>query len=123
MREVKFRAWDEYYSRMYEVHTVDISIPPLLTVWPKDPYESIAIHQEHLMQYTGLKDKNGVEIYEGDVVKFIGWGYTGYVAFENCEFITKNNMDKDYALSPKDGTDFEVIGNIHEHPELLQEVK
>jgi uncharacterized phage protein (TIGR01671 family) len=71
------------------------------------------------MQYTGLKDKNGKEIYEGDIVSFV-YDHTGSVWTmavdwdeKNAMFILKGNS---VSLSEFDG---EVIGNIYENPDLL----
>jgi uncharacterized phage protein (TIGR01671 family) len=74
-----------------------------------------------LMQYTGLKDKNGVEIYEGDVVEakgyyqdkyIIEWVYDGWEIFDG-----KDGVVADFDEWEK----LEVIGNIYENPELLED--
>ena len=74
-----------------------------------------------LMQYTGLKDKNGVEIYEGDIVKWSHLGGEKYVIYYNeseCHFFAKPT-DEDEIESYLDSTHMEYVGNIHENPELL----
>jgi uncharacterized phage protein (TIGR01671 family) len=72
-------------------------------------------HDSPLMQYTGIKDKNGVEIYEGDILKWNAkeWG---------CEFNEVVEWDFDLLNARKyDWAEWcEVIGNIHENPELLE---
>lgn len=105
MREIKFRAWDEE-NGMYVVQNL---------YFDKEGNLAMPYHTEkmgvYVMQYTGLKDKNGKEIYEGDIV------YSTYYR-HNIEIEDIFTMYKwfDYPESEE----FEIIGNIYENPELLK---
>ena len=107
MREIKFRAWHKNAKCMCENATTDL------------------LDRDYLefMQYTGLKDKNGTEIYEGDIVQFKNsfGGLTGVVRYyANCKpIIDKNKRSVDIAECNEE--DLEVIGNIYQNPELLKE--
>ena len=103
MREIKFRAWDKK-DGMFNVIT--ISFDDDLVEHPNGMmYENCK-----LMQYTGLKDKNNKEIYEGDIVKW-------YNGIEEVFFGDGKFQAGVYLLDEKE---FEVIGNIYENPELLK---
>lgn len=89
--------------------------------WTKDPYQFEVIH-ETVGQFTGLTDKNGTKIFEGDIVMM-----NGLLSNNNVDVIV-NKID---CFSPifssqpistliSIGLSFEVIGNIHDNPELLQ---
>ena len=129
MREIKFRAWDKKEKK----------IVPVRAVYFKDDRDKfkgsviVSLEENHdnhdninnfeLMQFTGLKDKNGKEIYEGDIVaNKRDWGIViGQVMFyegsfdifdkEECYF---NSLDQEN----RNGR-IEVIGNVYENPELL----
>ena len=118
MREIKFRAYDNLLKIMFsnkdiKLHNGDIFLG--------DEGEYERIEDCELMQYTGLLDKQGVEIYEGDIIEnSIGEKY--YVYFDiGCFFIHNIGHATDYHdISMYKCNSFgSVIGNIHENEELL----
>jgi len=107
---IKFRAWSKTDKRMIWWDEMSKNSHGLLRYLTRDDMYA-------LMQYTGIKDKNGVEIYEGDVVRAWG-GECHYGVWEFEKTITVNDHFGDvYELSHFEY--LEVIGNVHEHPELL----
>ena len=76
-------------------------------------------------QYTGMKDKNGERIFEGDVIKRLWLGaeiiYCVRYDGEDAHFIGKAMNKSGFTTFDNDGEMFEVIGNIHDNPELLEE--
>lgn len=88
-----------------------------------DEYISVQVNPETVGQYTGLTDKNGKKIFEGDIVK---WYMNFVVVWQRCHYVLKkdvNNESLDYVLSCFSGNELEVIGNIHDNPELLKGVE
>jgi uncharacterized phage protein (TIGR01671 family) len=120
-REIKFRAWGKYDKKMVVVKANDFqSIDGRLFV-----------HDAELMQFTGLKDRNGKEIYEGDIVartlgselwsnEEVFWS-NELASWRACE-VGKGRVHRMdlHAESESGGYQYEVIGNIYENPELLK---
>jgi uncharacterized phage protein (TIGR01671 family) len=131
MREIKFRAWQKHHKRMLEVVNIDFR-NNLLTA---DYGEGVAprlntfdIEDFKVMQHTGLKDKNGKEIYEGDIVD--SWSgldthkmYIREVVKKEEEPRLDFNPSTGFTLCKGNEHLFEVIGSIYENPELLEETK
>lgn len=138
MRTIKFRAWDKKTNKMYHFDSQ----------WLCEEYTSLAFRikeeQEcggwcfdfdkklmtNFMQFTGLQDKNGTDVYEGDVVRYdLGereeklteerYSY-GHVVFEYGAFCVIEEGLVDYLTDTGETTPWEVIGNIYQNPELLK---
>lgn len=122
MREIKFRAWSKEFKKMFYCEKGGLSF----LAFHCDYWEwKIAVINDLitpdngvLMQYTGLKDCKGREIYQGDVV--INELYTPAKA---TIVAWKNILDTyPFQYWEQDGKDFNVLGNIYEHPHLLEEI-
>jgi uncharacterized phage protein (TIGR01671 family) len=124
MREIKFKFWNKRNNR-----------------WENDPLATIQTHYQNPFgnselvpcQYTGLKDKNEKEIYDGDIIEFrevagigsgfgcIGFynfGWQMYFAIHKDNYINKDNWESLYNF---ESPEMEIISNVYEHPNLLEE--
>lgn len=137
MREIKFRAWDKKNKKMLQprawrfkgwlgvIKTIHMTNTDILgTKTPPDvsPTENLkpsrSLKEFTLMQYTGLRDKNGKEIYEGDLVNFPTGSSINYkVMFKNAGWYW--GMKTPIGSMHKAHAELEVIGNIYESPELI----
>lgn len=119
MREIKFRAWDKTFKEMdYDVQNV--SRKRIIGESACESFQEVIDSWEfELMQYTGLKDKNGTEIYEGDIVHFSDWPNKA-IAYRDMYFAGFSLKGTELFLSDFDAQRMTVIGNIYEHPHLLE---
>ena len=135
MREIKFRGksvknCEWLYGYLFPRSLLE-DADYLEPLWIASGFENecMAVDTESIGQYTGLHDKNGKEIYEGDIVKFEDVsGYKDGCASviwheDSCGYYLENDDDNIYDtlydFTPS--YQMEIIGNIHENPELLEE--
>ena len=142
MREILFRGksletqkWLEgFYLKSPEFDNDGIAV-----ITTETPRRANYVYKETIGQYTGLTDKNGKRIFEGDVIRFQKFKdeplWIGVVVYENCLYIAKGVMPLSYEkregekaakhgfevqVSGINKSTIEVIGNIHDNPELLK---
>ncbi|HNA25184.1 MAG TPA: YopX family protein [Nitrospira sp.] len=141
MRPIKFRVFDTHHKCIRQAHQIDVRISGE-NVFVNTGFGELTEPYIILMQFTGLLDKNGKEIYEGDIVKQTWQTVVGVLApnedevyeteecitevvFENGAFCLKNSYHNYGAIPVFEAVDkytesfVEVIGNIWENPELL----
>ncbi len=153
MREHKYKAWDKKYNIMCDVAAINFYYGnvvlkainteqlKLFTEFNKqvhienmDDRLSVPLQEVELLEFTGLHDKNGTEIYEGDILRL--WksvGSNGELRREYykplaveynpnwCQFVVENKEFKKQRGIWLEFGAFEVIGNIHDNPELMKE--
>lgn len=140
MRDIKFRAWDKDSDKMVFQHDVSVGKEYFFSL-SEDNVELLRYDNDYsayvkcnseIMQYTGLKDRNRKEIYEGDIVKFLDekmhycefrneFVNIGKIFFDNCQVmgwdITNRHMGIEEVWHYREY--IEVVGNIYESPDLL----
>ena len=135
MTKIRYRAFDKHMKTMGEVTSIRFfdhqydHVSARFTIRGKKIDENYNVGYDGsdniiLMQYTGLKDTNGVEIYEGDIVREHVNDYTPiyqngiYMAY-NVDKINDPYVSTQFNVIWRNGC--EIIGNIHDNPELVKE--
>lgn len=132
-REILFRGKTQYGNWVHGNLDVDGFDNVLIKTYTRhgnsQHYDYCEVNPETVGQFTGLTDKNGKRIFEGDVVSYIGSDYTYVISYENGCFIASHTKIKTYDYTPLKwgginrfnelSMEIEVIGNIHDKPELL----
>ncbi|MHA1400180.1 MAG: YopX family protein [Candidatus Heimdallarchaeaceae archaeon] len=129
MREIKFRAWDKINNRLVDCGVFD----GMAYLWSEGMGQFVT-EDLPVMQYTGLKDKNGKEIYKNDKIEFTVFDYndndtqySGVVKFSEGGWKIWNNKDDQFYGSDgafnlwetlEQDCELKVIGNIYENKEL-----
>lgn len=128
MRPIKFRAYDiekkimidDYDQTISDHYNVKLGDIIHNTVW------KIGMRYKTLMQFTGLHDKNGTQIFEGDIVKQIPYHLekseliiVEFIKFEKCGGCPYQTWGMGFDVGEYEADHLEIIGNLHEHSELL----
>lgn len=132
MREIKFRFWDKAAKQMYEDNPsfaigCNGEVSQLLYHYGDDgdcvEWEG-TFYSKHIipLEYTGLKDKNGKEIFEGDIVqeKETNSTFKFIVIYDHCGYKLERGTTSKFHRSIVESSWLEVIGNIYENPELME---
>lgn len=126
MREIKFRAWDNEKMQKVDFNNLFVNRHhPTGTLYLRKEMPFGDYHITELMQYTGLKDKNGTEIYEGDIVSYsdgeesfmavVEWDYWSWY-LKGVTPVDNFSFDD---IADKEKAECVVTGNVYENPELL----
>lgn len=123
MREIIFRGKRKSDGKWWEGYLTVVFQHTYIEKANENEAFRFVVDPETVGQFTGLTDKNGKRIFEGDILKRTnGNKYVWYVDYKNCAFCA-NQSNCNYACELGellDQIELEVIGNVHDNPELLE---
>ena len=121
MREIKFRTYVRFLREMHEVREMILDKGAVMI----DAYQyGLDKDDAPVMQFTGLADKNGVEIYEGDIVNWQAGCVKGVnaIIYSDGGFCIDSSFQDDMSIYQSYASEaLEIIGNIHQNRELLEQ--
>lgn len=128
MREISFRAKTEQGEWLYGFYHNETSIESNASdrkvtrhhIYTQD-FDKFVIH-ETVGQFTGLKDRNGEKIFDGDILQEYSGEDRGYIRYDEDDgmyYLVVDNVLHDFSTCNSKW--YEIIGNIHDNPELLKE--
>lgn len=128
MREILFRGWAVDDGRLIDNSPTLIRDADGVWLVPEGGTEPVRVDENSVFQFTGLLDKNGKRIFEGDIVDAAAHEYKFVVIFDRCRFIAQTFKDNVFESNvrhtillglcvPRAIT---VIGNVHDNPELME---
>ena len=137
MQEIKFRVWDKKHKKMSLVDAIDFEHDEIYGKNGRERYTPKPFKDIEIMQYTGMTDKNGKEIYEGDIllstaseneedykkwkVSYFDGGYI--VNYKHIPIDKRKRSINEIELLCNDNIafyEFEILGNIYENQELME---
>lgn len=126
MREIKFRAWVKDRKAIFEVILIDYVTKKVTYLLERVGHllsiRDAKFNDVELMQYTGLKDKNNKEIYEGDIVTLHNSRYKVIFNMEQARFVLRDDkFEIEIPFTNNNNERMEIIGNIYENSELIED--
>jgi len=127
MHDLKYKAWLKDLKMIVEVSRINFDVTTVevglsTNEYLHNDYYEYEFDDIELLPYTGRNDDKGIELYKGDIVSVVdthdGLAFVGYIDFQDCSYVIKNNYITGYNLM-----DYSLfkLGNIFENAELLEE--